>query len=285
MTGIPTGAPSGTPATSPSVSPVTTTLLVLRHSAHRAFADLAAIYTWRTWTFGWLLRLIMQVIFFALIGRLLGSRDAVAFLLVGNAVAVTALEASVVILITVGERRKGTLPILVAAPSTPFTGFLGQGVNWPVTGVVSATVTLFGVAPLLGVPLPWPRALLAVPLIALVAVSSYLFGLFVGALVLRRMTVQWLALNLSYLGIMTICGVNVPVDFWPAPVQALATVLPVTHGLLAVRALLDGDPLVSLLPHLAAEAAVGAGWLLAAALAFRRFIETGRRDGTIELAP
>jgi ABC-2 type transport system permease protein len=81
---------------------------------------------------------------------------------------------------------------------------------------------------------------------------------------------------------MALCGVQVPVVFWPGWVQAVAGLLPVRHGLLGVRALLDGAPAGTVARHAALEAAVGLGWLLVAALTFRRLAESGRRDGSIE---
>lgn len=59
---------------------------VLRWSATSALADLRAFYTWKTWLFGWLTRILCQVAFFALIGAMLDSPDRTAYLLVGNAV-------------------------------------------------------------------------------------------------------------------------------------------------------------------------------------------------------
>ena len=43
---------------------------ILRHSAASGFADFATMFTWRTWSTAWLGRVIMQVMFFALIGLL-----------------------------------------------------------------------------------------------------------------------------------------------------------------------------------------------------------------------
>ncbi|MGH8874427.1 MAG: ABC transporter permease, partial [Acidimicrobiia bacterium] len=94
-------------------------LSVLRSAAVSALADLGTIYTWQTWTFSWLTRVLAQVTFFALIGRLLGSEDRVHFLLVGNAVAIAAIASLPVVASTTWERRSGTLPLLVACPSSP----------------------------------------------------------------------------------------------------------------------------------------------------------------------
>lgn len=87
---------------------------------------------------------------------------------------------------------------------------------------------------------------------------------------------------------MLICGVMVPVSFWPGWMQVIAQTLPLTHGLAAVRAL--ADPTAS--PVAAGEVALpllvagglGAGWLLLAALLPERLASAGRRTGSIEFA-
>lgn len=46
---------------------------VVRAAAANALADFRATYTWYSWTFGWLGRMLCQVTFFALIGSFLDS--------------------------------------------------------------------------------------------------------------------------------------------------------------------------------------------------------------------
>jgi ABC-2 type transport system permease protein len=67
-------------------------LTTLRYAIAAGWADFAVVYTWRTWTAGWLTRVLCQVAFFALIGRLLGSAERTQFLLVGNAALIAAVE-------------------------------------------------------------------------------------------------------------------------------------------------------------------------------------------------
>ena len=50
-------------------------LRVLVVSTAAARADLAVIYTWRTWLGGWMVRVVAQVALFGLVGELVGSRD------------------------------------------------------------------------------------------------------------------------------------------------------------------------------------------------------------------
>lgn len=258
---------------------------IARHAAVAAFAELAEIYTWRTWTFGWFARLLFQVTFFSLIGTLLGDPLQVRYLLVGNAVVLVALEATIVILTSVGERRSGTLPLLVAAPASHVTVFLGRGLHWLATGMVSSHLAFLLLATAFGVALPGWRTLLVIPCIALVGVAAYSYGSCLAAVVLRVMEARWVALNASYLTLMAICGVNVPTSFWPSWVQALSAVLPVTHGLQAVRGVLAGAPLADVARLMALEGAVAVAWLVLAVVALGRLAEAGRHDGSIEFAP
>jgi ABC-2 type transport system permease protein len=82
--------------------------------------------------------------------------------------------------------------------------------------------------------------------------------------------------------LMSICGVVVPVTFWPGWVQAVANVLPVTHGLEAIRVLLDEGPFDKIVEGVALEFVVATSWLALSILLIDRLAEGGRRDGSIE---
>jgi ABC-2 type transport system permease protein len=246
--------------------------------------DAAAIFSLRTWLFGWFLRVVAQVIFFGFIGRLVGSHTLVSYLVVGNAVALTAQCCIFAVPSTTWERRTGTLPLLVAAPTTPLLVFMGRSLNWILEGLASSIGALLITAPLFGVTLPWPRALWVAPLLLVVALSTYLMAICLGALVLRAMDLRNVVSNLALHTIFALGGVNVPTSFFPAPLEALAALLPVTHGLTAIRGLLAGAPARVILSQAALEALVGLGWLILALLAFRALTEGGRHDGSIEFA-
>lgn len=260
----------------------TGTITVLQRSGLAGLADYALLYSLRSWILGWLSRVIFQVAFFALIGRLLGSAQTGHFLLIGNAVMMAALESLFVVNSTTWERRVGTLPLLVAAPTSPLVVFAGRSIVWIVSGTVTSLISLFGLGALFGVPMAVPSALAVIPLVALVSVSTYCFGLTLGGLVLRAMELRNVVGNVTHLVMMAICGVQVPTSFWPQGIEYVASVLPLTHGLAAVRAALAGAPTGEIIGKAALEAAVGAGWLVVAALLFDRLAEYGRRDGSIE---
>lgn len=260
------------------------TLTVLRYAAATGFADFGVMFTWRSWTVGWLSRVICQVAFFAMIGRLLGSPEAVRYLLVGNVVLIAVLESAFVTAGTTWERRAGTLPLLIAAPTSPVVVFCGRSVQWLASGTASASVALLVLAPVFGIALPMPRGLLVVPMVGLVSVSAYCFGLVLAGVVLRAMELRNVVGNLIWMGIALVAGVQVPVTFWPGWVQAVSAALPATHGLAGIRTLLDGGPLATVASRAGLEVAVALGWLTVATLTFRHLAEQGRRTGSIEFA-
>jgi ABC-2 type transport system permease protein len=258
---------------------VTATFLILRHAAIAGFEDLRSLYSWKTWTTGWLLRMVCQVVFYSLLGRLIGDDAQVHYLVIGNAVMLCATTVIFVVQSTTWERFAGTLPLLVAAPASPLVVLFGRSVQWLPDALATSLTALLIVGPIFGLPLPMPRALLVIPLLVLVTLSTYMMGAVFGSLVLRWTKARNLVSNVVAALMMAVCGVNVPVSVFPAWVQAVAGVLPLTHGLRAVRGVLAGGPVAR---EAALEVAVGLGWFAVAAASFRWFAEGGRKDGSLE---
>lgn len=253
---------------------------VFAHAAANGYRSYRAMVSLKFWVLGWYLRLLSQVVFFVLIGRLLGSSDTARFVLVGNVVMITAMQSLSAVASTVWERWAGTLPLLVAAPAGLVTVFMGRSVVWIADGLVSSVAALLGAAPLFGLSVPARAIPTVLALLVLVGCSAYALATFLGSLVLRAMDARNVVLNVTYLTIMAVCGVNVPLSSIPGPLRAVASVLPVTHGLQAVRGALAGAP--GVWRGAALEAAVGAGWLVLAVVGFAGLVEGGRRDGSIE---
>lgn len=260
------------------------TLAVLRYAFLSGWQDYQTIYTWKTWLAGWLVRVVAQVSFFGLIGQLIDSQETTAFLVVGNAVLLAALGTMFSIASTSWERWQGTLPLLVACPTGSVLVFLGRSTFWIPDAIASSLGTFFICAAIFDIALPWPSVLLVIPLIALVALSTYCLGVFLGGLVVRNPNLRNLVANLTWLTMAAIGGVNVPLSFSPEPLQWLANGLPLTHGLRAIRGVLDRASAGEIALQAGLEAGVGAVFLTLAVLTFDRFAERGRRDGTIEFA-
>jgi ABC-2 type transport system permease protein len=101
---------------------------------------------------------------------------------------------------------------------------------------------------------------------------------------MARPSLQWLAVNAGYLSVMTFSGANVPVAYWPRPIQIVAAALPLTHGLKAFRLLLAGGSFASAGSDVAAELAVGACWLVIALIVMSIYVHNGRKSGTLDLS-
>jgi ABC-2 type transport system permease protein len=257
-------------------------LRALLSAAGIAAADMRTIYTWRTWIFAWLSRILCQVSFFSLIGRLLHSQQETRYLLIGNTVDVVSMVAIFACVSAAWERQSGTLPLLLASPSSLFTVFVGRCVNWFFDGIACTAVSMLLLGPIFNVSMPWLRILFVIPIIACIGGSTYFLGLALAGIVLRRLHFRNLVAGLAYLSLMLICGVEVPVTFLPKPAQYLADILPLTHGLAAIRILIQGQAATRVFEQGAAEFGVGVGWLVVAFLVFRQLAERGRRDGSIE---
>lgn len=267
------------------MSRVSGVLRVARHAVRSGFQDYQIIYTWKTWLAGWYVRVLAQVIFFALIGRLLGSEAQTHFLLVGNAAMLAAMAGIWGgINMTGWERGTGTLPLLVASPSSPVIVFAARGLYLVADGVISSLGALFVAGAMFHLPLPWPRIVLVVPLTVLVGISGYAFAVFLGGVILAKREAGNIVVMTTITSMMALCGVNIPLSAYPGPLEWIARVLPLTNGLRAIRALLGGSPADTVLAHAGIEALVFLGWTLVALVTFDRLVDRGRRDGSIEFA-
>ncbi len=257
-------------------------LTVMEHAFRAGLADYRAIFTWRSWVLGWMVRVIAQVSFFALIGLRVANDRAAFYLLIGNALAVAAQSGVFSLNMTTTERWAGTLPLLVASPTSPVVVFASRGAYLAVDGSLSALGALFIAGPAFGLHLPWPRVLAVVPLTGIVALASYCFGTFLAGVIFRFRSINSLVVLVGYVGLMTVCGVNVPLSYYPTALEWASRFLPLTNGLLAIREVFAGAPWSTVIGHAALEAAVAVGWMTGALLTFNRLASRGRLDGSLD---
>lgn len=259
-----------------------TALRVLRNAVHLGYVDFR--YQWgpASWTAGYCVRIVSETAFYGLIGVLLGHHR-VEYLVIGNSVFIGCATTMLATQATTWDRFDGTYPLLVVAPSSYLPAAVGRTAIWMLDGLATSIVALFVVSAIFGITIVPSRAAAAVPLIVLTCLSTFCLALLVGALVSLRPSLRNLASILVRMTMLAICGVNVPVAFWPVPVQALANALPATHGIAAIRLALAGAPAGATLASAGLEALVGIGWLALAVIAFDRLTERGRAGGSIEL--
>jgi ABC-2 type transport system permease protein len=258
--------------------------MVARRSAVAGLQEVGAFFRPGTWLGGWVTRLAFQVVFYGLAGRFIGEHDLVAYLLIGNAMAVIALEGVRIAPMARTQRGQGTVMLLVCSPASPVAAILGRSVVQIALGFASSSIVFTGMALIFRLGVSWPRNLLAFPVMLAISCSCFGYGSFMAALLYRFDTLRNVS-NISYMTISVFAGVNVPTSYWPRPIQVFAQFLPVTHGLQAVRSIMGesgygGPPLL----EVPLELAVGAGWFAAACLLLRAMINTDRQTGRLDFS-
>jgi ABC-2 type transport system permease protein len=260
------------------------TLRVMWYALLSGANDYWSIWSAKSWFFGLQVRIFSQVSFFALIGKLLRSDQQAHFFLVGNAVVVAAMGALFAINMTTAERANGTLPLLLASPTRPVVVFASRGIYVTADGMLNGLLGLFIAGPLFGLHLPWPRILCVIPLTVLAGLSAYCLSTFLAGVIIRKREVTGLVVNATIVTLMALCGVNVPVSFYPTWLAWISRCLPITNGLEAIRGVIDGAPWSTIAAHTGGELLVGSVWLALALATFGRFMRAGQRDGSLEYA-
>ncbi|MGW1065170.1 ABC transporter permease [Streptomyces aureus] len=251
---------------------------VLGWAARAGAADYGTVFTWKTWLLGWFVRMLAQVLFFATIGHLLGPGQA-RYLLVGNAVALVTLHGVFASASTTWELQYGTLPLLVASPTSPTLVLVGRSLFWLPDGVACGLGALLILGPTAGLH-PTAVSLALIPaLLVLVAVTSYCLGLFLGSLVLTAVDLRNVVSNAAFTVMLIVCGPEVPSGAVGPVLARLGQVLPLTHGLLAVREVLAGRADAHTAALAGWETLIGACWLAAALAVLGLRARRSRRDG------
>jgi len=88
--------------------------------------------------------------------------------------------------------------------------------------------------------------------------------------------------NLAYYLFWVFCGVNVPLHELPGWAQQIGRMLPLTHGIEAARAVVDGASLSDVSTLVWTEALVGLSYAALAYALFRFFERQGRRSAALE---
>ena len=102
-----------------------------------------------------------------------------------------------------------------------------------------------------------------------------------GSIGLRARDVFFSA-NLAYFLMLLFCGVNVPLEELPGWMQAVGERVPLTHGVMAARAIADGATFDQVAHLIGNEAVIGAIYGGGAFFLFRYFEYEGRRRATLE---
>jgi ABC-2 type transport system permease protein len=258
-------------------------LRVCRYGFIVGWKEWTDYWGWKSWLGGWLVRMVAQALFFVLLGELLDSPDRLRFLLIGNVVAIGVVSSWAVPAST-WDRYDGTYPLLVVSPTSLLLPIVGRTSIWLLNSIASSLLTFAILLVAFNLDVPAVGVLLSLPFIILSAAGYYCMSLLFGSLITKAPRFRNLVNNLATGCIVAFCGVNLPLDFWPQPIEALANLVPMTHTLQAVRVVLDEGPLVEAAASGLLGLACMTAWLLAAVLTIDRMANSGRANGSIEFA-
>lgn len=170
------------------------------------------------------------------------------------------------------EAERGTLETLLATPTRPYEVMVGKIAPYVFVGFIQVVIMLAGARLLFGVPfLGSPPAFLAcVSLFILVNLSlGFLFS------TVARTQMQAMQMTFFvFLPSILLSGFMFPFAGMPAWAQALGQVLPTTHFIRAVRAImLKGADLADVLPQIWPLAVIFAVIATVAMLRYRRTLD------------
>jgi hypothetical protein len=223
-------------------------------------------------------RAVLQCLFFTMLGQITGGDS-------GGRYAFTGSVAMIMLLSTVTgvsdvpatELWAGTLYRLQLSRMPLAVTFALRSAPWIVQALATALLSLAITGPLTGNTSLSIGLIPALPLFALMAVSSAAAGLAVALPALGHRSDVIVSNGLTYL-IMATGGVLIPVTHEPA-LRIIGTVLPLSHGVLAVRAYLAHQPWLT---DAGLEALVGVGWAILAIMVCHRQNARARALGTAD---
>jgi len=223
---------------------------------------------------------LAQCLFYTLLGDLADGPGDGSFAFAGSLGLVLALS-------TVGgigalpgtEKWGGTFHRLHLSGLPPAVVFGLRSVPYVVNGFVTVILSMAVVGPVTGHGRVSLELAPALPILLLMTATSAAAGLAAASPAMGRRAEVVITNGLMYLLVVT-SGLLIPAGTAPL-LDAVGTVLPLRHGVLAVRAVLDGRPWLA---EVGLECVVGIGWAVLAHLLYRRQAARARRLGTDDFA-
>jgi len=220
-------------------------------------------------------RLVLQTLFFTVLGSVVAGPGQRQFAFVGGlALALAGTNAVNVSNVPVTDKCYATFWRIRSGRVRPAVVFFARAAPYPLIGLGLLVLDAALVGPLVGLPGLTLRLAPLVGLYALISVTTTAAGLASASLSIGRHADILVTNLLAYLIILCSGGFLPPGRVgW---IDDLGKVLPVSHGLAAVRAALAGRPWAG---QAGLEVLVGLGWMLLAAAAITAQASRARRLG------
>ena len=228
-------------------------------------------------------RIILQSLFFVFLAKAAGGDALARFALIGNAIQIAVFMVMLSMEVVIeSEKWNDTFLYLIAAPSSWFPSMLGKSMAYYGDALIASTVSFAVLIPVLHVQIVSVNLLKAIPVILIIFVSATALGWCFGAFSLP-IRYGFNLCNIFAYAMMIFCGINVPTSALPPVVRWIGNLLPMTHGLQAVRAIIDGASYTSVLPLIGVEILIAVIYGAIAWVMFGYRLRVTRQRGTFEL--
>ena len=259
----------------------------LKNLSLQAYYSYKGLFLWLNWTAYISNVFIAPVVFVVIVtltGRFAGQSDSANSYIIGMAAyGISAIIYGGILQSFCYERVFGTLSLIYASRSNRWVTYWSKGLlHYPNGLLAGASSLLFGwlLLDLDFSRLSWPAL---VVLVLVISFSCLCFSLFVGnfCIALR----DWFIPATITSGVLlTLTGAVVPVDQLPGFLGEIGRVLPLTHGLSALREAFEGASLGNVIDDIVYELVVGVCYLLAGGVLFSLLEAYAKRTGTYESA-
>ena len=254
----------------------------------QAYMSYKGLFLWLNWpayVINVFLTPALFLIMFVLTGRYASGTEGAGVYVVGMcAYAIPMILMAGVVQTFAYERLFGTVSLIFGSTGNRLMIYWSRGwLHYP-NGIFSFSFGIFLAWLLLDLDLgavDWPALILSV---LLITASATAFALFVGNFAMAFG--EWFILLFATQGLlMSLTGVIVPTDSLPDALEGFGHLLPLTHGLTALRGSFAGSGIATVGGDLLLELAVGLGYAMAGPAIFRFLEADAKRRGTYENAP
>ncbi|OGO46565.1 MAG: hypothetical protein A2Z30_05360 [Chloroflexi bacterium RBG_16_64_43] len=225
---------------------------------------------------------LVQILFWTMLGTFATGRANASFFIIGNAVQLAAVNGIYGVTMSVGgDRWAGTLPYLFGTPANRLAMFSGRAFMHVIDGMLTVVMGLAWGVLLLGLDFSQANLVGLALAILITTFSTSGLGLLLGCVGLVSIETMFIN-NTAYVGLLIFSGANIPLAALPGWMQSISWALPLTRGIAASRALIDGASLGSVLPLLGGEVLLGAVYVLLGYSLFRWVERQAKRSGKLE---
>ena len=225
---------------------------------------------------------LVQILFWTMLGTFATGRANASFFIIGNAVQLAAVNGIYGVTMSVGgDRWAGTLPYLFGTPANRLAMFSGRAFMHVIDGMLTVVMGLAWGVLRLGLDSSQATLVGLALAILITTFSTSGLGLLLGCVGLVSIETMFIN-NTAYVGLLIFSGANIPLAALPGWMQSISWALPLTRGIAASRALIDGASLGSVLPLLGGEVLLGAVYVLLGYSLFRWVERQAKRSGKLE---